>query len=750
VSAHDPRLTPAAVCAWLSAWLAVVLGMRWQSPLIAAITACLAGCILPAAMWARARSQRAQIKTVVVLALIITCGVCASTGIRVHGIVHGPVSSAAQSRASVAMNVVLTGDPQVRFASSTAGRAGSDQIIAAARASRVEWRGQIFDVRVPVRLRLTGDLGDEVRPLLPGTRLRIEGVAHEPRPGDRASAIISVREVLITADPPVWHQQAGRIRAGLRQAVSDRPADAAALLPGLSIGDTSLSSADLVQDMRSSGLAHLTVVSGANVTIVLISVFALLGLLRVHGRRAVVVAGVVLACFVMVARPDPSVLRAAVMGAVALFAIANGLSRTLSGGSRRSLAALSFAVIVLVTWDPWLATSWGFALSVTATTGLIVAARPVAQFLGRRLPPWGQPLADATAVAAVAQAAVTPVLLLMGATVGPWAVPANVLAAPAVAPATISGLAAAVVSPMSPAVARAVALPGTWATQWIAGIARFAADDQFRLGRIGWTAPWTSWPPRDWDVLLCDVGQGTALVVRTVPGHALLFDAGPDDVKIDSCLRRLGISVLDAIVVTHFHADHVDGMAGAMRNRLVGQIFVPPLSEPAARAAQVSRLAQQAGVPVVIASAGQKVSWASVTWQVLWPVSWVQSPAPENDHSVVSLVHVDGLDVLIPGDIEYAAQQELLALLNGSSVTRGIDVLVMPHHGSRKQDPRLAEHLRPAVVLIGVGQGNEYGHPHPQALTMYRDLGSSIGRTDTDGPLAVIAQDGNAQLLARR
>jgi competence protein ComEC len=362
-------------------------------------------------------------------------------------------------------------------------------------------------------------------------------------------------------------------------------------------------------------------------------------------------------------------------------------------------------------------------------------------------------------VAAVAQAAVTPVLLLMGATVGPWAVPANVLAAPAVAPATISGLAAAVVSPVSADAARIVALPGTWATQWIAGIARFTADpDRATVGRFTWEPPWASswasswasWPPRDWAMVLCDVGQGTALVVRTAPGHALLFDTGPDDSSIDSCLRSLRISVLDAIVLTHFHADHVDGLAGAMRKRLVGQIIIPPLSEPDSRAAEVSRLAQQAGVPLVIAAAGAQVSWAAVTWEALWPAAWVQSPSPENDHSVVSLVRVDGLEVLIPGDIEYAAQQELLTLLRASSAARGIDVLVMPHHGSRKQDPLLAEHLRPNVVLVGVGEGNDYGHPHPQALALYRDLGSALGRTDTDGALAVIAREGQAQLLARR
>ncbi len=199
--------------------------------------------------------------------------------------------------------------------------------------------------------------------------------------------------------------------------------------------------------MRDTGLTHLTAVSGSNITIVCgagLLVAAWCGLRR---RSRVVAAAAVLVAFVVVAGPEPSVLRAGVMGAVGLLGLV---------GSRRGtgMPALCLAVVVLAVVDPWLARAFGFALSVLATSGLLLLARPLAQAMSRAVPTW---LALAVAVPLAAQTVCGPVTILLSPQVPLTAVPANLLVAPAVAPATVLGVVATVLAPVWPSGAASVA-----------------------------------------------------------------------------------------------------------------------------------------------------------------------------------------------------------------------------------------------------------------------------------------------------
>ena len=106
-----------------------------------------------------------------------------------------------------------------------------------------------------------------------------------------------------------------------------------------------------------------------------------------------------------------------------------------------------------------------------------------------------------------------------------------------------------------------------------------------------------TWPLPGWGFVACDVGQGDGLVLATGPGRAVVVDAGPDPALIDDCLNRLRIQVVDAVVLTHFHADHVDGLPGVLHARSVRQILASPVRDPAYQWQEVSDWAASAGVP---------------------------------------------------------------------------------------------------------------------------------------------------------
>jgi competence protein ComEC len=178
-----------------------------------------------------------------------------------------------------------------------------------------------------------------------------------------------------------------------------------------------------------------------------------------------VVAGAALLGFVVLVRPSPSVLRAAVMGAVVLAA-------GMTGRRGRALPAISAAVLGLVVVDPFLARSPGFAMSVLATAAIVVIAPGWTGRLSRTMP---QPVAAAIAVPAAAQLACTPVIVAVFGQLTPYAIPANLLAAPAVAPATLAGIGCALAGVALPGVAAVLAWVAGLPTAWLALVARCGA-----------------------------------------------------------------------------------------------------------------------------------------------------------------------------------------------------------------------------------------------------------------------------------
>ncbi|MGA8851206.1 MAG: ComEC/Rec2 family competence protein [Aeromicrobium sp.] len=558
-----------------------------------------------------------------------------------------------------------------------------------------------------------------------------------------------------------WWESAERLRHGVRDAVEPLPARPRALLPALVDGDDARVDSQMEQDFMRSGLTHLMAVSGTNLTIVLG-----LTLLLVRGaglgRRALWATGLLtVVVFVLMARPDPSVVRAAAMGVVGVAAIGFGGS----GGMR----ALSVAVVALLFIDPWLAGSAGFVLSVCATAGILLLAPMLADRLTRWMPRW---LALAISVPIAAQLACTPALTAISGQVSIVSAVANLLAAPVVAPATVLGLAAGLMAVISTPVAHVVAWPAGWCAAWIIAVARHCASLDGAL--LQWSAPWQlmlllapvatvvvlalvsrpvlaagvalglvvamvrppqlGWPPEGWIMVACDVGQGDTTVLRAASSSAVLIDAGPDPSAVDRCLDRLGVDHIALALFTHAHADHIDGWSGARQGRAVDRVAHGPTGGPGA----------------VVLAAGQRFSVGDVVAEVVWPVDTAPVDSTDgsvlNDASVVLRVQVRGVVLLLSGDIEPDAQNRLLR----TGATVRADVLKMPHHGSARQSEPFLDAVDARVATISAGVDNDYGHPASTALRMLRERGVRAWRTDLDGDIAVVVRDGTMGVVSRR
>ena len=310
-----------------------------------------------------------------------------------------------------------------------------------------------------------------------GSEVAASGRLSPAEPGSRAVAVlVAPGSPRALADPSPWLGWAARVRAALADVASTLPGDAGALLPGVAVGDTSTVPTDLADAMRGAGLTHLTAVSGAHFALVGAAVLACAGAVRMHRRVRVVVLVAVLAGFVVLVHPGASVLRAAAMGAL-------GVAGLVVGRPARAMPALSAGVVVLLVVDPWLAREIGFVLSVLATAGLVLLAKPLASRWSGAV---GTPLAYALAVPVAAQCVCAPVVILLSPTVSTYAVPANLLADLAVAPATVIGLLAALVAPWWPAGASVLASLAGAACWWIGAVARTAVS--LPGARVPWLA----------------------------------------------------------------------------------------------------------------------------------------------------------------------------------------------------------------------------------------------------------------------
>ncbi|MDF2747637.1 MAG: fold metallo-hydrolase [Propionibacteriaceae bacterium] len=764
----DLRLLPLALAAWAGGWIGT-----WGS-IVAVGIAAGTGITLAVAAAVRRSGLLAATGLVIIVTTLIG-------SVHAHRLSAGPVGQLVAAEAVVAAEVITSRDPHTHDAAGVR----PEFLTVVATLVRVSGRGGEWRTRLPILITASGRESQRWRSAPVGTRWRVHGRLQPSKPRSGLAAVLRISGPAggtKIAPPGPGLRAVERVRQGLRDAVGNRSEEPRALVPALVLGDTSAMTPELQADFATAGLTHLTAVSGANLTLLLAFVLTVARWTGVRGwsLRAVAVLGVVI--FVGLCRSEPSVLRAAAMGLVALAALG-------SGGRRAGLRNLCLACLVLLIVDPFLSRSIGFALSVLACAGILGWARRWSEQLHRWMP---RVVAESLAVPLAAQLATLPVVAAISGRVSVIGVLANAAAGPLVGPATVLGFVAAGLSVIHGGLASCAGFGAAWSAQLIIWVGSSAAQlpgaswhwpaSPVGLGLLAALAltaglalrqvlgrPWLAlglalamigavlvvpsqpgWPPRAWVLVACDVGQGDGLVVRAAPRSALVIDTGPDPVAMRRCLDQLDISDIPVLILTHFHADHVDGLPGVAHRR-IGQIWISPLASPADEAITVRRHAAQSGIPVRVPAVGSRGSVGDVSWLVLGP-STSHAPAQDtesaeqNDASLVLAMEVAGVRLLLTGDVEPPGQQAILA----SGADLRADVLKIPHHGSARQEPAFFAATRARVAIASAGPDNDYGHPAPRTVALARSLGMVLLRTDTQGSVAITARDGSLGVVTQR
>ena len=609
--------------------------------------------------------------------------------------------------------------------------------------------------------------------------------AHQRRRG--ASAAVDV-----TSMRPTGERRGGlaglvdaarrRAEAGLARGL---PEDEAALLRGMVLGQDERLADDVRDAFERSGLAHVLAVSGQNVMLLATLVLAAGAVLGLPLRTRLMVALALVAFYVPLTGAGPSIQRAGVMGAA-------GLIAALAGRPAHRWYALGLAAAITLALNPRAAGEPGWQLSfaaVVAVLGLVPGLRGV---LARRMP---GPVADVAAMTVAATLGTAPLMALHFEQVSLAALPANLLAAAAIAPVMWLGMLAAAAAQIAPVLAvpfNAVNAPLLAFVEWVARTlaAAPAAVVTVRLGspvalggayaglagailaaRAAWRrAERDSWagrrerrgrrllaaavvasvaplafvaaadvgrvdPPARGELVVSflDVGQGDATLLQK-DGVAVLVDTGPPGGPILRRLSEAGVEQLDALVITHAQSDH-EGAALEVLRRVPTRLVVN--GGAGWRSRVQDGLARATTARRIAAHAGQVLTLGGIRMRLLWPPPPGPSSRPEGDPNLRALVaHVQAgeFDLLLPAD----AESDVTAALPLPEV----EALKVAHHGSADEGlSAMLERIHPQIAAIEVGRGNTYGHPAPSTLAALQRV-DHVYRTDRDGTVRLRVRGG--------
>lgn len=569
------------------------------------------------------------------------------------------------------------------------------------------------------------------------------------------------------------HGPAERLKQRFVHTLDALPEPARALLPGMLYGDRSLQDDALSAAMKQTGLSHLTAVSGSNCAIIAGLVLLVLRGLGAPRWLALLGLGGALLLFSGFVGPEPSVLRAAVMGGLAALSL-------YVGRGRASLGILCLTGTLLLFADPSLAGEPAFLLSVLATLGIVVFTPPITEVLARRVP---KLLAEPIAICTAAQLTCLPVVIALSEHFSVYSIPLNLLITPLVPLITVSGMLCVLLAPALPVLAG-------WLV-WVPGLPAWGIG-----GLAGWAAGWPGaqrpWPQGtggvllavvitlvlcasilllahaqvpwlrhgvrallgavllvlcalvlpatllvrpsapDWNLAMCDVGQGDALVINTGGQGGWLIDTGNPGSGVLQCLDTLGVRHLGKVFITHAHEDHMGALPEVLQAIEVGEVLVSAGFRGAVQA------------PLRVLQPGEQQQEGSVSFTVLGPEPGLLRGASVNDTSLVLRVDFQApggpVSFFTAGDMESEAMSRLLT----PNPPQGISVLKASHHGARNGGSELIERLHPKLLLIPVGAGNSYGHPHPQILEAAKRVGAQVLRTDQQGTVTITFAHGRA------
>lgn len=246
-------------------------------------------------------------------------------------------------------------------------------------------------------------------------------------------------------------------------------------------------------------------------------------------------------------------------------------------------------------------------------------------------------------------------------------------------------------------------------------------------------------PPDGLEIVIFDVGQGDAILVRFPGGSTMLVDGGPNqagDSVILPFFQTLHLDRLDYLVSTHPDADHSGGLDDVVEAVVVGEVWENGLEKDTMTWDEFSVAVDERGIPRYTVERGDEENIDGCRILVM---NADQGWADHNANSVVLFIACEEVAVMLTGDATETTQDDLIDHYGDELEA---DLVKVPHHGSPDHASQFPTYVLAEYAVISCGEGNPYGHPAPEVVFEWEATGAQIFRTDLHGDVTVRAKDG--------
>ena len=549
-------------------------------------------------------------------------------------------------------------------------------------------------------------------------------------------------------------------------------ADNSDLLKSIILGDSSFIDEDYINNFRKLGLSHILAVSGLHIGIIFGTIIYLLDLFKIHRRNTMIIATIVIWIYAALIGFPSSVVRASLM--LSFLTIGN-----LSFNRCDSINTLSFAGFLMLLYRPLWIFSVGFQLSFIATFSILILMPNMKQIIKIK----NKKLKSAIVLILTAQLGVLPISLYYFNELQTLFLLSNLILTPILTLGLIIGFFIVLASAITIKFSILIGVLGNF----ILDISNFITQALSKATNLN---IWTNSPSyieivfyyfaimillqiidikkmnkniqrmmylnfaiiviyssilqlndEMIKVEFIDVGQGDSCLIRLKDKNLLIDTGGNVFGKFDigenillPYLRKTGVKAIDGVFISHFDADHCKGLLSLFGEIDLKNIFIGYKSPENPLYNEIIRASKEHDVKIIIVNKGDILKLDSNNnIQVLEPSKNKTSYEGENDNSLILNANLYNREILFTGDIETNGEDRLIK----NSKRRNVDILKVPHHGSKTSSKQeLINHFDPKTAIVQVGKNN-FGHPDQDVLERYYKNGTEVYRNDKLGLITI-------------
>jgi competence protein ComEC len=249
-------------------------------------------------------------------------------------------------------------------------------------------------------------------------------------------------------------------------------------------------------------------------------------------------------------------------------------------------------------------------------------------------------------------------------------------------------------------------------------------------------------PNNQYRVIFCDVGQGDAILITAPNNIQVLIDGGPDQRILEKLGKYMPYNdrTIEAVMVTHPHADHLAGLLEVAKRYRIGQVIETDMPDNDQLVIAWEEILNQHSINVVRGQTGQSWSFDEyLSMTIIYASDQLADTVKDlNELSLVSLIDIKGRHFLMTGDMNLSMEESIMV---GGQIPE-VNVLKIAHHGSHfASGLEWLEKIKPNLAVISVGQPNRYGHPAPEVITRLMQQNILYWRTDHSGDIRMILKN---------